>query len=441
MEKRKGTVSTGSRVAYGIGDFAGNLLSGATSSFIAMYYTDSVLVSALFVGTMMVVARILDAISDLVMGYIIDHTNFKLGKARPWFLIGIIPLLVSCFLMFHVPSGLSGNGKEIYIVVTYVLNTVICMTIFNVSYSTLCTYMSDDILTRIKMNGTRTFFATLAMMVANMFTTNILASFGFQQKAYDIMVLIYCAISLVCLLITGFACKENHVPNSTNKPSAKASLAAIFSNRYVSLITLAFVFNWFLLGSNGSSMVYFVRDCLGSMELMGPVSAASFLPALVILALGIVPRVAKKIGKRTTLMIGGGIEALGLFIVAVAPVSLPIVAIGMVLKACGMATVNALLFATVSDVAIYTSKTQKGEFAGITNSVTSFGMKVGIGFGSAVITWLLAWANYDGAASVQNAPALLAEKIGFSAVPCGCAIVVFILMSFVDVEKKLKEMQ
>lgn len=441
-DKTNKSISIGGRLAYGVGDFAGNLLSGATASFISLYYTDSVLASALFVGTMMIIVRILDALSDLVMGYIIDHTHAKIGKARFWFIVGIIPLIVSFYLMFNVPASLTGNAQRTYIVVTYILNTVLCMTIFNVSYSTLCTYMSSDIQTRIKLTGTRTFFATLAMMLANIFTANILSAYGFSQKGYTTMVLIYGGISTLCLIITALVCKEEEHDEVIEKTrtTLKDSMSAVFGNRYILTLAAAFIFNWMLLGTNGGFMVYYVRDILGNMGLMGAVSAASFLPALVILALGLVAKIARKTGKRKALIIGGAIEAAGFLVASVFPASVPTTLIGMFLKATGMAAVNSLLFATVTDVAVYTDITRKGDYSGITNSVTSFGMKVGIGLGSALVGWLLAWGKYDPSLTTQTAQTMLAEKLGFAIIPCVCAVIVLVLMSTIDVEKKLQEM-
>ncbi|MCC2253271.1 glycoside-pentoside-hexuronide (GPH):cation symporter [Ruminococcus sp. CLA-AA-H200] len=440
--QNSGKIKFGHRIAYGLGDFAGNMMSGATASYITLYYTDNVLISAAMVGTLMIIARVFDALSDLVMGYIIDHTNLKFGKARSWLLIGIVPLIISFFLIFHVPAGLEGIGRSIYVVATYIFNTVICMTILNVSYSTLCTYMSDDIQTRMKLTGTRTFFATLAMMLANIFTVEILGKYGFSQTGYDMMILIYGGGSLFCLLITGMVCKENssqvHADEEKPNTTFKDSVTVITSNRYILILAGAFLLNWLLLGVNGASMVYFVRDVLGGMQFMSIISAASFLPALIILALDIVPRVAKKFGKRSALLIGGGIEAAGFLIAAALPATLQVIVIGMVLKSVGMGFVNALLFATVSDVAVYTDITEKGDFSGVTNSISSFGQKIGIGLGSAAIGWLLAWGQYDASLTAQTAHTQFAVKLGFCIIPFICAVLVMICISFIDVDKKLE---
>ena len=78
MEK-KNNFGMGKKIGYGIGDLGGNLVSAAAGAFVTMYYTDSVLLSAAFIGTMMLFTRLLDGISDIIMGIIIDKTYTKYG--------------------------------------------------------------------------------------------------------------------------------------------------------------------------------------------------------------------------------------------------------------------------------------------------------------------------------------------------------------------------
>ncbi len=69
------------RFAYGIGDYAGNLVYSAISAFLLVYYTNVVGASAAAAASIIAISKIFDGISDLVMGYIIDHTHSKWGKA------------------------------------------------------------------------------------------------------------------------------------------------------------------------------------------------------------------------------------------------------------------------------------------------------------------------------------------------------------------------
>ena len=85
------------RFSYGCGDFGCNIIYTAMSAFLLFYYTDYANVSAMAVGTIMMVSRIFDGVSDIIMGVIVDRTRSKYGKARPWILRMCIHYIQPCF--------------------------------------------------------------------------------------------------------------------------------------------------------------------------------------------------------------------------------------------------------------------------------------------------------------------------------------------------------
>ena len=91
---REGKLTPGKlaeRFSYGCGDFGCNIIYTAMSAFLLFYYTDYAGVSAFAVGSIMMVSRLFDGISDIVMGVIVDRTKSRFGKARPWLLRMCIP--------------------------------------------------------------------------------------------------------------------------------------------------------------------------------------------------------------------------------------------------------------------------------------------------------------------------------------------------------------
>lgn len=132
------------RFAYGIGDYAGNLVYSAISAFLLVYYTNVVGASAAAAASIIAVSKILDGLSDLAMGYIVDHTHSKWGKARPWIARLCIPLAVCTVLMFSVPSSFAGPVQIAYMFLTYNLVSTIFYTGINVPYATMQGLMTRD---------------------------------------------------------------------------------------------------------------------------------------------------------------------------------------------------------------------------------------------------------------------------------------------------------
>lgn len=88
-------------------------------AYLTLYCTDSLKMGAAFLGMMFLICRFLDGISDIVMGLIIDRTNTRFGKARPWFVGSMIPLVLSFIFIFNVPEGFSNGQRIAYIYALY----------------------------------------------------------------------------------------------------------------------------------------------------------------------------------------------------------------------------------------------------------------------------------------------------------------------------------
>ena len=454
MSKSNSKVSFGLKASYGCGDLGLNLFSMAVGSFITSYYTDSVLMGAAFVGTMMLVARCFDGISDIIMGIIIDHTNTKLGKARPWVLISAIPCAISLVLLFSVPSSLSTTGKMIYIYVTYIFSQVVCGTAGNLSVSTLCTFMSPDLQVRAELAGARTLGSNIGSLIATSCTMMVVNAYGGGQKGYTLMAVTFGIAIIVLLGITGFNCKEYKVEEAAAaKEAADAqkekeaatpmgqAVRILLTSKYTWIVTGCFVFNWLGICTNSTAMVYYARDVLLNSGYITYLAFAISLPAIIITAIGIVPKLTGKYGKKKMMMFGAGLQVIGFAIAFLVPKSLAVVLVGLVVRTFGLGIFVANLFASVADVADYVDITNKVHIAGVTNSVTSFGMKVGVGLGSATVGWVLAAVGYSAelanAGQMQSAVTLFGERLCYTGIPALFCLIVFILSCFVDVDEKL----
>ena len=166
------------RFAYGIGDYAGNLVYSAISAFLLVYYTNVVGASAAAAASIIAISKIFDGISDLVMGYIIDHTHSKWGKARPWIARLCIPLAVCTVLMFTVPASFVGKTQLAYMFLTYNLVSTIFYTGINVPYATLNGLMTTNQYERGLLGNFRNLLATAGTMTINTVVLKMTAAFG-----------------------------------------------------------------------------------------------------------------------------------------------------------------------------------------------------------------------------------------------------------------------
>ncbi len=212
-ERKYGISTTGEKVRFAFGDVGYNIMWGFVGSFLTYYYTDSILISAGVVGTIMLLARFLDGASDILMGIIIEKTSSKWGKARPWLLWMIIPLIITFLMVFYIPPFLGGTAKIVYIAVTYTLLSAVTYTASNMAYITLFTLFAPDSNDRNVAATFRTLFAMVTALVIGMVSMPLLEGFGgvASQKSWTTVTLIYAGISFVCVMITFFGVTEKQL--------------------------------------------------------------------------------------------------------------------------------------------------------------------------------------------------------------------------------------
>ena len=420
------------KIAYGLGDAGCNFVWTTVGMFLTVYYTDSVGIAAGVVGTIMMLTRLLDGVSDLVMGTIVDHTHTRWGKARPW--IGLTaPLMgLGLILLFNVPGTLSNSGKIVYASVTYVVLAVVIYTACNLSYGTLMSYMAPDQQDRTTLSSVR-FFCTWAAVLVIVYTANgLIESFG-----YFGMSIIFGVVGTVLILITFFCTKERTTGDTAEKSSGDIpvmqALKLLFKNKYFIFVALLFIINYTALNLTNGIVIYYVRDILGNMGAYGIVNTMGFLPSLILLPF--FPKLAEKFGKWALLMIGFGMQIVGYVIILVFPTSFAMLIVGLALVGFGRVPHSAGLFAMIADVIDYGDWKFGQRVEGMTYSAASFGMKVGTGFGSAAVGWGLELGGYDGLAAVQSASALFTIKALYTWVPMILIIVGTVILAACNLDK------
>ena len=259
--------------------------------------------SAGFIGTMMLICRLFDGVSDILMGILIDKTHSKLGKARPWLLFMSLPLMISVFLVFSVPSSLNDTGKNIYSFITYFLMSVVCYTAVNLSYHAMLPRFSLTSQDRSIVSVVRSVFSLIATIVVSTVTTMFLSSLGGEasQKAWTTLVIIYAAIAELAIILTCSMIKEktdileDHTDTSP-KTSLKDAVKYLLSSRYF-YISVYIFFAFYIANGTSGIMVYYARDVFGNADLMGLLSIAGILPIMIVSPF--CPVLFKKFGNNT----------------------------------------------------------------------------------------------------------------------------------------------
>lgn len=389
-------LSFGEKVAFGLGDAGCNFVWSTMSFFLMVYLTDSVGLAAATVGTIIFVSRLLDGITDLTMGAIIDKTNTPAGKARPWILRSAPFLSLGLIALFNVPMSLSYTGKVIYVSIAYIFVAAFAYTAANLSYSTLLSLISDDQNERTTATTYRFICTSITVILISMITPRLV-----QYISISTIAIIYGIFAFCLLLVTYFFTKERVITDGKSKErSNKENIKLLFKNKYFIRITLLFVTIYSANGLIQSSGIYFAKDVLGDAKIFGTITLLNSLPPIIIMFF--LPSVVRKFGKWKLMMVGLSLEIVGTLIIALS-LSIPAALyLGVIVRGVGNTPIIIGLFAIVADIVDYGEWKTGERIEGLTFSATSFGMKVGSGLGTAMVGWLLALGQYASGATVQS---------------------------------------
>ncbi|TKC19078.1 MFS transporter [Robertmurraya kyonggiensis] len=414
--------------SYGLGSFGVYAISTWIGAFLTYYYTDNVGLAAATVGTLMLVARLFDGITDVGMGYIVDRTKSKYGKARPWLLWISVPFAVTTVLLFSVPD-ISYTGKLVYAYTTYFL-FIIFITMIMIPYKTLMGVMTQHQHSRSLANIYTAIFTMVGNLIVMTLTQPLVSIIGWTNLS-----ILYGVLSIITLFVT-FRLVQERVglqgEMSLTVP-LKQGLSALFKNKYWWIITsYSVTFNATIALTQGA-VLYYSQYILGDINYYPLVGLAISAPMLI--GLFFVGPLVKRFGKRQVTMAGCLLFMLGGIIRMIDPTNLTTFLLGSAIGGFGAMPGLALTVAMVNDTVEYGEWQFKLRTEGLINSAASFGIKVGSGIGMGLIGWLLAFGGYIGGVAEQTPLANQMIMVLNLYIPVALVIIQLILLYFFKIDR------
>lgn len=232
------------RFGYGLGDFACNLIWQVISLYLLYFYTDVVHSDAKAIAAMFVVCRVIDAITDVLVGFAIDKTRTKWGKSRPWFLFGAIPFAISAFLAFSVPD-ISPDGKLVYAYATYIFLSFMYMVV-NIPLASILPTLTDNMNERTVLATWRKFLAFLGSSIVSATALTLVEVTGRGQEAlgFRIVMGMFGVVGCVCFFLTFFLVRENNLQENVKSATLKETIHSLGQNTPWKLFALNIMFMW-----------------------------------------------------------------------------------------------------------------------------------------------------------------------------------------------------
>ncbi len=268
MTKMAEKITMREKVGFSLGDGAANFIFQTIMLLQLSFYTDSFGISAAAAGWLFLVARLIGAVADPVMGALADRTDTRWGKFRPWILWTALPFGIIGFLAFTTPD-FGHSGKLIYAYVTYIL-LMIVYSANNVPYAALSGVITGDMAERNSVASIRFIFVTIATLAIQGFALPMVNHYGEgdSAKGYQITMGIFCVLAVIFLLITFFTTKERIKPATQEPAPLKQDVLDLLKNRPWLIMFLVFTMMFIFLGIRNSILLYFFKYYLDKTSMI-----------------------------------------------------------------------------------------------------------------------------------------------------------------------------
>ncbi len=446
-------------LGYLLGPCGALLFNAVLASYLNVFYTDVLKLTGVWGGMFLmafpIISKVIDAITNVVMGQIIERTRTRQGKARPWLLLSAPLMAVTGVLLFAVPQA-NQTVQVIWVMLSYNLFYSFAYTIYNMSHSLMVPLSTRD----VKQRGSLSVFNNIAsvmisgIIVALIFPMVVMPALGANQGAWLTLMSILAVLVLPLTLVEYYYTKERITEEveDAQSVSMKQQMKAVFKDPSW-LIFMGF----FLLYSFGSqlknlALVYYCNYVLGSYN-DGVTQMLVSVIGGVPMGIGIfaVWPLAKKFGKRNVTMAGFVLYAIGGIICMLAPTNMVIVLIGQFIKNIGGLPCAYVMSALFADVLDHIEWRYDFRCDGFSASIQTIIITCTTGVVSGLFNFLLAKTGYiepvfDAATGIttgfaQSAATQNMITVCFVGVEIVTAVIIFFLLWKFKAEKNVEREQ
>ena len=280
------------KVGYGSGDIAGNVVYAFLTSFVMIYLTDTVGLNAGIVGTLIMVSKLLDGVTDVFFGNMIDKTRSKMGKARPWMFYGFFGCALTLFGVFAIPTNMGQTAQYAWFFICYTSLNAVFYTANNIAYAALTSLVTKNSKERVEMGSFRFMFSFGTNLLIQSITFGAVEAFGGGADGWRTVALIYCLVGILTNTLSVFSVKElseEELNEDAEEPQDDKDITLVetfkllVSNKYFLMICVVYILQQLRAAMLGVG-TFFMTYVLFRQELFGVFSWAINIPLIAMLA-------------------------------------------------------------------------------------------------------------------------------------------------------------
>lgn len=419
-------VSIREKIGYSLGDAASHIVFDSSVAILAYFYTDIYGLPPAVMGTMFLLVRLLDAITDPIMGAIADATSTRWGRFRPWLLAICVPFAVSCVLVYSVPS-FGDTGKIVYAVAAYIFMTLM-YTAINIPYCSLGAALTSDPRESLSLQSWRFAITPIGGALGTALILP-LADYlypGDRATGIQVSMALFGVIGCLMFVVCFFTTKERVQPIKEENLNIARDVKILFKNDQWLILS---VYNFMMLVAvvlRGGAVVYYINTVLNkgadiiTLFMLGGMFASMAGSVL-----------AKPFGTRfckvkLSFWINLLTAAFGVICFIVPPQMWIAVFVIHIIISIIQGGNGALQWSMITDTNNYGEWKTQRRITGMNVAANIFVIKLGVAVGGAILGWVLAYFNYESGVTTQSSSAAQGVMLLFTLVPA----VFYVLTAF-----------
>jgi GPH family glycoside/pentoside/hexuronide:cation symporter len=400
------------RIGFGSGDLAQNLIYQTVATYLLFFYTNVFGIGPAAAAFMFGVVRLVDVLWDPFVGAFVDKHNPKLGKYRAYLILGGIPLSGLMILSFW--NGFSGQLWYAYI--TYVTLSL-CYTLINVPYGALNASLTRDTDEITKLTSTRMFMANLGGLAVQFGVPALIQHFAPNNDwskpaasgAWFAVMSVYAIVGFGLLVYCFTQTKERVVMDESMGHTVSYSdlFTEFVRNRPLRILAFFFITAFAMMAVGNSASAYYMQYNVGHAEALKWFNALGSLPAFIFMPL--VPAIKRAIGKKRMFYVFLTIAIIGmamLYVISTVPAlksQLWLIYVAQFVKSTGVIVATGYMWALVPEVISFGEWKTGKRIAGVVNALTGIFFKAGFALGGIAPGLVLWLTSFDAKAAEQSA--------------------------------------
>ena len=426
-----------------------NAINVIMVGYVTFYCTDMLGLNAIVVGGMLVASKIIDAFTDLGIGYIIDRTHTRFGKARPYEIFIVLEWLFT-ILLFSVPN-VSQTMQYVYVFILYVLVNAICVTALGGSDAVYMarTFTTDsNRIVAMSVNGVVVMFCSI---VFNIILPQLISGIGATKSGWTTMTLMLGIPLALIGMLRFFLCKEAVQDESAAKAkelsaeiearkshnSFGETISAVSKNKFL-LIVVGLMIITNVMNGMGPVTTYYFKYWMGDIGLQ---SIASLTSLIAPVSLIFFPMLAKRFGTTRILQVCAGLGIAGMTIRSIGGPNMGTIILGGAFQGLALMPISLMINTYIIDCMDYGEWKTGVRVEGMIASIVNFSGKVGSAIASGVVGLVMGLAHYDGNLDVQPDSAMGAIVALFNYLPLGMCVLMLVLALMYQVDKLRPQME